>query len=613
MFALDLETSPVHGDLSNGYALEPWRLRQGKAFISSIAVVSDDGFSTNIVRPVRGQLIELLEKLAGQECFAQNAPFDVAWLIAALEQERVKPVPQVIRNIRWRDTQLLAKWIVNGQGAEDAKFSYSLVNMVATYLKDMPGTAEFVKMKQNMTLDPSSEYWEKRGLMDAIKTLELAKFLLQHLKPEQMRGFLIEQRNIPFIANSWLVGIKVNQQKLELAEQHYLTERRRHLNDLASMGYAISIDALSSPTQLSKIIHNDWKLPVIEKTPKGNPSTAEDTLKLLAYQTKDPRLLKIVEAKKCTTLLGKYIDIAKLALNRTGDSHFYGIPKIFGANTGRFTMSNSTLDKRDDMKVSIAMHQIPRKAPHIRDYMEAPDGFKLMEADAVAQEFNIMAIWSRDENMIRIRNNGIDPHAWMAGEIYGMPWEAINEARHKKDKAADEKRQNGKLLNLSSNFRIGGKAYARKSYTEYDQWMSEQDGYYMQNVFKKAYEGVPRYWEAIINFAKQNGYTYTLSQRRYKVHKWGGRDAWKTEGIVISMPIQGTAADHLHATMTACHDHVMMTTLHDATFFAVSGEDEAKEIDSKMNSVNYEQMWNVELPVALPFEHKIGNTFKDVK
>jgi hypothetical protein len=65
--------------------------------------------------------------------------------------------------------------------------------------------------------------------------------------------------------------------------------------------------------------------------------------------------------------------------------------------------------------------------------------------------------------------------------------------------------------------------------------------------------------------------------------------------------------------MTAVHDHVMITTLHDATFFAVHSKEEAEEIGAKMTSVNYSEMWNVEIPIALPFEHKVGQTFKDVK
>ena len=607
MHTLDLETSPTVGDLSNGYALEPWRVRQGKAYISSCAVLSDDGYKTNLLRPSKSQLYEELEKLAGKEVYCHNAVFDIAWCIATLNDDKTKPVPQVIRNIKWRDTMLLCKWIVNGQAAEDSRFSYSLVNLIKAYLMESPGSAEFIAMKERVELDSTNPYWLERGMMDCIKTMELAKFLEPHLKPEQRRGFLIEQKNLPFIANSWLVGVRVDENKLLEAEQFYLTERVRFIKET---GLNISLEVLNSPAQLGHLVYNDLGLPIIEKTPTGKPSTSADTMKLLAYKTNDERLKKIVQAKECSTILSKYVDTAKMALERTRDGYMYGVPKIFGANTGRFTMSNETLK---DQKVSIAMHQIPRKAPKIRAYMLPPPGMKLMEADAMAQESRIMAIWSRDENMINIFKQGIDPHAWMAGEVYGKPWQTIVEGKNKGDLAMIEMRQNGKLINLSSNFRIGGKSLAKKSFTEYDKWMSEEDGYYMGNVFKKAYPGVPRYWDSIISFARANGYTYTLAQRRFKISKWEGRDKWGSEGIAISHPIQGTAGDHLHATMTACHDHVMLTTLHDATFFAVKDDKEGDEIAAKMNSVNYSEMWNVPLPIDLPFEHHVGNSFADVK
>lgn len=607
MFALDLETTPEQGDLSNGYALEPWRVRQRKARISSIAVTGDGGFELQVEHPTKEQLISILRDLKGQEVYCQFTTFDTAWLIASIEDDKTQPLPAVMRDIRWRDTQLLCKWITNGQQAEDMKFSYSLVNMVASFLKESPGTEEFVKMKQQVTLDPNDPYWLKRGMMDAIKTLELAHFLESKLKPEQRRGYLIEQRNIPFIANSWLLGVKINQDKLLAAERHYTAELNRLL---AETGLGITKEVISSPAQLGQLVYGKLGLPVTATTPTGQPSAAADTIKLLAYQTKDERLLKIVEAKECVTILSKYIKTTKEALERTGDGYMYGVPKIFGAVTGRFTMSNETLK---DQKVSMAMHQIPRKAKIIREMMEAPDGMQVMEADAMAQESRIMAIWSRDQNLINIFKNKIDPHAWMAGEVYGTPWQRINETRKAGDKEAEEKRQNGKLVNLSCNFRIGGKALARKSFTEYDKWMSEEDGRYLVQMFKRSYPGIPRYWDAILDFARANGYTYTLAQRRYKVNKWGGQDSWKTEGTVISLPIQGTAAEHFHATMTACHDHCMMTTLHDAMFFAVRSEEEAKEITAKMNSVDYASMWNVELPIPLPFESKVGNSFAEVK
>ncbi len=606
IFSLDLETSPNHGDLSNGFALEPWRVRQGLAHISSIAAVSEDGtYKRNVGKPSVKQLLAILEELAGKEVWTWNGTFDIAWLIASINPDKTKPVPDIIRRIRWRDGMLLLKWVVNGQQAENMRFSYALKNAVASFIPTTPGSAEFIAMKDNAPVDPTSPYWLERGLLDAQKTVELAKMLWEKLKPEQHRGFIIEQRNLPFIANSWLVGVHVDKAKLKEADDFYHAERDRYLKET---GLGLSIEMLNSPAQLGRLVYGTLGLPVIETTPTGNPSTAADTIKLLAYKTKDERLNLIIKAKECSTILSKYVDTAYRALDRTGDSYMYGVPKIFGANTGRFTMSSETLK---DQKVSTAMHQIPRKAPKIRAYMGPPPGMKMMEADAMAQESRIMAIWSRDENMIRLFREKIDPHSWMAGEIYGMAWQEI--AKNKHIPEITEKRQNGKLLNLSSNFRIGGKAYARKSFTEYDQWMSEQDGYYMQNLFKRSYPGVPRYWDAIINFARQNGYTYTLAQRRFKVHKWGGREDWKTEGIVISHPIQGTAAEHFHGAMTSVHDHVMMTTLHDATFFAIHDDEEAKEIDAKMNTVDFASLWNVELPIDLPFEYKVGQSFADVK
>lgn len=607
MFALDNETAPTRGDLSNGYALEPWRVRQGLAYISSMAVISDDGFKSNVLRPNKQQIIEMLERLAGQVVYCHNGIFDVAWIIASISDDKTKPVPQVVRNVRWRDTMLLAKWLTNGQKAEEQNLSYALKNLIATFLPDTPGSKEYIAMKDNAVLDPTNPYWLDRGLLDCIKTLELAKFLEARMPPEQVRGYTIEQRNIPFIANSWLVGIHVNQKKLEEADVFYHAERLRYLKE---SGLDLGIAALNSPAQLGRLVYGTLGLPVLVKTPTGNPSTAADTLKLLAYETKDPRLNLIVKAKECSTIISKYIDTAKRALERTGDSCMYGVPKIFGANTGRFTMSSETLKGQ---KVSTAMHQIPRKAPKIRAYMEPPPGMKIAEADAMAQESRIMAIWSKDENLIRLFKEKIDPHGWMAGEIYGMAWQEIVREYKAGNEAAIEKRQNGKLLNLSSNFRIGGKAFAKKSFTEYDMWMDEQTGYYMQNLFKRSYKGVPKYWDSIIEFAKQNGYTYTLANRRFKVHRWSGRDTWKTEGSVISHPIQGTGAEHFHGAMTSVHDHVMMTTLHDATFFAINDDKEGDEICAKMNATNFESLWNIELPIDLPFEHKVGHSFADVK
>src|SRR5678815_3315412 len=103
MHALDLETGTHDGDLSNGWALEPWRARQGKAFITYLDVYGDK-ITKQIARPNRDQIIEVLESLKGEEVYCHFALFDVAWMIASIEPNKLARLHAAIKGVRWRDT-----------------------------------------------------------------------------------------------------------------------------------------------------------------------------------------------------------------------------------------------------------------------------------------------------------------------------------------------------------------------------------------------------------------------------------------------------------------------------------------------------------------------------
>lgn len=169
--ALDLETSSISGDLSDGYALEPWRVRQGKAFISSISVYGDK-ITSQVLRPSREQLLEVLESLRGEEVYAHYALFDVAWLIASIEPNKMARVHSAITGIRWRDTALLAKWCTNGRKADDIRLSYSLVNLINMWKDRLgyPGADDFIRMKQQEVMSASDQYWDERGKADTLWT-----------------------------------------------------------------------------------------------------------------------------------------------------------------------------------------------------------------------------------------------------------------------------------------------------------------------------------------------------------------------------------------------------------------------------------------------------------
>lgn len=613
--ALDLETSSISGDLSDGYALEPWRARQGKGFITSIAVHGDK-ITTQVIRPTVGQLIEVLESLKGEEVYAHYALFDVAWLIASIEPNRLARLHSAITGVRWRDTALLAKWCTNGRKADDIRLSYALLNLISLWKNKLghPGADDFIRMKQSASMDASDPYWAERGKQDVFWTYLLAVFLEGQLPPACKRGYIIEARSIPQIANSWLMGMYVNKDALKKAEDQIEI-------DIAEGCQLLQLpeSVISSPAQLGHVVFGSWGFEPLAKTPTGKPKADADTWILLAYTSGDPRLKQLLKCRQALTLRSKYIKTAYDALARTGDGFMYGKPMLFGTTSGRLTYASETLSGQ---KVSIAQHQIPRKDKLVRAYLEPPPGCKLYETDAMAQESRIMGIWSGDSEIIRIFNEHINFHSNMASRIYGVAYEEFQKHFKAEEPQYIEWRQMGKLTNLACNFRIGGKNLSKKALTEYDTYMSEIEGRKLVNTFKRVYPGVPAYWDAIVDFAKKNGYTYTLSQRRWKVpiEMLQGSDSWKVEGTVISHPIQGTGGDMFLGALSSVPNALIQTNMHDGIFWVVedspAGEQESRDILDQMNATNYQKLWDLPEPLAIPLLYegsRLGTSYADVK
>ena len=618
MHALDLETSSISGDLSDSMALEPWRARQGKGFISSMHVHGDI-HDIHIKTPSAAQIIEVLERLRGEEVYAHFAIFDVAWLIASIEPNKMARLHTAITGVRWRDSALLTKWCINGRKSEF--FSYSLLNIINTFQDKLgyEGADEFIQMKQAQTMLANDPYWEERGRQDVLWTYRLVKFMLTQLPPECVRGYTIEARSIVQVANSWLIGIWINTQKLKQAE---IEIEQTIQEGCKLLGLAESV--ISSPAQLGRVVFGQWGFQPIALTPTGQPKADADTWILLAYATGDPRLKQLLRTRQALTLRSKYIKTTWEALARTGDGFIYGKPMLFGTSSGRLTYSSETTS---GVKCSIAQHQIPRKDKQVRAYLEPPPGYRLFESDAMAQESRIMGVWSKDEEIIRIFREGINFHSSMAAEIYGMAYATFQE-QYKAESVSGldgiytERRQMGKLTNLSCNFRIGGKKLAHKSLTEYDSYMAEADGRRLVQTFQRKYPRVPEYWHNIIAFAKQTGYTYTLAQRRWKapIEMLNSKDGWKVEGTVLSHPIQGTGGEMFLGALSSVPDSLMQMSLHDGIFWLVpegpEGVQEAESILHRMNNTNYQALWDLPdpIPIELLYEgSKIGKSYADVK
>ena len=636
IYALDIETESIDPSMRQFAALQPWRLRQGKARITSVAVCQPDDSVIQIVNDGnearwRGALTDLLMDLRGQVVYAHNTLFDVAWMIANLQPNRMGDIPKCVQNIQWRDTSLICKWLINGQKAETCRFSYSLLNLVATFLPNHPMTPFFIKMKtEGVAPGDNPEYWQKRGEMDAIMTRALAEFFQAKMDLAQRKGFITEQKCIVPVANSWIMGIRVDQAQVKKNEIHFLSVRAE-----AAKKLGVDIDIFTSTKRLPQLIFGEWGLPVLERTPTGNPKCDSDTIKWLAYQMREAsneemaiKLETIIEAKQAATLYSKYVKSMYEALEHTGDGYIYPAPRIFGTYTGRFTYSSTTNgrdfeeDKGKKFKTSIAAHQIPRKDKMIRSSLIAPDGYEIYEADASGQESRLMAIRSNDEMMIQIFAKGMNFHSMTGASIIGMDYDDFQEAYYKEGDNGGyhtEQRQLGKLTNLSCNYRIGGKALANKAYLEYDTYLTVNTGVFLVNTFNRTYKGVPQYWEDVVWEAKQNGYTETFSKRRYKLSDWNTH-RWITESSAINVPIQGAGADMKEIAILETYEKVpeakFLLDLHDANFFYVPS-DQAKELHSRLddalNTIDYSTYWGFEPAIPLPYESKRGKTFAEVK
>lgn len=633
--AFDIETESTDPRMKLHAALEPWRLRQGKAIISSAAVCMPDDSVIQIVNNGQDSWVEeyldVLRMLRGEVVYAHNAVFDVAWSIAQTQPDRMGPIHEAIKAIRWRDTGLLCRWLINGQLAETSRFSMSLANLVRTFLKDHPLADDFVKMKeQGVNAGDDKEYWQKRGQWDVILTRALAVFLQSKLPPEQRKGFLTEQDCIVPVANSWIMGIKVDLEQLKKNDKHFLQVRSDVAKELG-----VPSDIFTSTKRLPHLLFTEWGLPVINRTPSGNPQCNADTLKLLEYRLKKEgdeemagKLGLIMKAKEACTLHSKYVKTMYEALQHTGDGYIYPAPRIFGTYTGRFTYSGKTRGKDfeegkgKEFKCSIAAHQIPRKDKMVRSSLCAPDGYEIYEADASGQESRLMAIRSGDETMIRIFALDMNFHSMTGASIIGMDYTEFQNKYYAEGNDGGyftEQRQLGKLTNLSCNYRIGGKALAGKAFLDYDTFMTEETGRFLVNTFTRTYSGVRDYWDDVIWDSKQKGYTETFGGRRYKLCDWGTH-RWQTESSAINVPIQGAGADMktigIKETFEKVPEALFVLDLHDANFFYVPKGMAAelhKRLDDVLNGIDYEAYWGFKLPIPLPYESKRGTTWADVK
>jgi DNA polymerase-1 len=288
---------------------------------------------------------------------------------------------------------------------------------------------------------------------------------------------------------------------------------------------------LGSPKQLQEILFVNKALPVIKKTPGGQPSTNEDVLQQLALDHPLPKL--ILEHRALSKLKSTYTDkLPRMVNPETGRVHTNYAQAV--ANTGRLASNDPNLQN------------IPVRTPEgrrVREAFIAPDGCSIVSADYSQIELRIMAHLSQDESLLSAFRGGADVHRHTASEIFGV-------------EAADitsEQRRYAKVINFGLIY--GMSAFGLASQLGIERAAAQQ---YIDRYFSR-YPGVADYMQRTRETARELGYVETVFGRRLylaEIRASNHQRRQAAERAAINAPMQGTAADLIKLSMIAVHNWI---------------------------------------------------------
>ena len=305
-------------------------------------------------------------------------------------------------------------------------------------------------------------------------------------------------------------------------------ELESRLNEIESEAHELAGEVfnIGSPKQLQAILFEKQGLPVISKTPKGQPSTAESVLQELALDYPLPKL--ILEYRSLSKLKSTYTDKLPLEISpRTQRVHTSYHQAV--AATGRLSSSDPNLQ---NIPIRTA------EGRRIRQAFIAPPGKVLLAADYSQIELRIMAHLSSDERLLQAFNEGVDVHRATAAEIMGVGI----------DNVSDEERRAAKAVNFGLIYGMSAFGLARQLGIE--RGAAQQ---YVDKYFER-YPGVRQFMDDIREQAREQGFVETVFGRRLYLPDINARNVQRrqyAERTAINAPMQGTAADIIKRAMLA--------------------------------------------------------------
>jgi DNA polymerase-1 len=396
---------------------------------------------------------------------------------------------------------------------------------------------------------------------DAAITLRLHESLWPKLQAVPSLSGLYESLELPLIPVLSRIernGAQVDRQKLA-DQSHELSQR---LDALETQAHEMAGETfnLGSPKQLGHILFEKLELPVLKKTPKGAPSTAEDVLAELALDYPLPAVL--MEYRSLSKLKSTYTDklpeMISAVSGRVHTSYHQAVTA-----TGRLSSSDPNLQN-----IPIRTEEGRR----IRQAFCAPKGFKIVAADYSQIELRIMAHLSQDAGLLHAFSEDLDVHSATAAEVFGTPLE----------KVSGDQRRKAKAINFGLIY--GMSAFGLAKQLNLGRHEAQE---YIDRYFDR-YPGVARYMDETRALAHEQGYVETLYGRRLYLPEINARNKQRqqaAERTAINAPMQGTAADVIKRAMISVDDWLstdgidakMIMQVHDELVFEVS-ESEADRL-----------------------------------
>ena len=488
----------------------------------------------------------------------------------------------------YADTMLMS-YVLNSTATRHGmdKLAEFYLNYTTVKYKDVTGTASKQINFSAVSIDIASNY----AAEDADITLRLFNRLNELLKDKPTQERLLTEIEYPLVhalSRIEMNGAKVDKNKLAAHSK----ELSNKIDDLSEQAFKIAGEEfnLDSPKQLLVILYEKLKLPILKKTPKGQPSTNEETLQRLAEEYEIPKIILQYRtlAKLKSTYTDSLIRIENPVTKRIHTSYQQAV-----TSTGRLSSTEPNLQN------------IPIKTAEGRRIREAfvPEkGNVLISADYSQIELRIMAHLSKDKNLTYAFNNNLDVHSATAAEVFDVNLNDVSQ----------DQRRSAKAINFGLMY--GMSAFGLTRQLDIPRAEAQK---YLDTYFDR-YTGVKRYMEETKAQAKEDMFVETIMGRRLylnEINAANGLRRQAAERAAINAPLQGSAADIIKKAMIDINTFLykempevkMIMQVHDELIFEAPKKS-SKEVLQIMKKMMEDA---VKLDIPLIAEAAIGDNWNE--